>query len=213
MASYTPNQPQSPYQNQPPPPQYNQQQQYPQPNNYNAYNNQPQQPPTYQAYPYYGQPAAPTKKGMPVWMMLVGGLAVVGLLVGLLVATGVLKGSFSFTTGGAMRVTDVTLAKGYSNEQAVNPTTTFKPSDNPLHSVIKLENPTVGARITGVWTAVDAGGEQNFEIGRKELKIEPGSSNTAHFSVELNQDWPAGTYKFELLVNDKLEKTVNFTVQ
>lgn len=206
MPSYTPNQPQSPYPNQPRPPQY------PQPNNYNAYNNQPPQP--YQAYPYYGQPVAPArKKGLPVWALVVGGLVVVGLLIGLLVATGVIKGSFSVTTGGAMRVAEVTLAKGYSNEKAVNPTTTFSPTDNPLHSVVKIENTTAGARITGVWTAIDAGGEQNFEIGRKELILEAGNTYTANFTAELNQDWPVGTYKFELLVNDKLEKTVNFTVQ
>lgn len=204
------NQPRPPYQNQPQQYSYSQpQSQYPQSNNPNW-----SQPNAYQPQPYYGQPAAPAKKGLPTWVMVVGGLVVVGLLVGLLAATGVLKGSFSFTTGGGpMRVADVTLAKGYNNETAVNPTTTFSPTDNPLHSVVKLENTTAGARITGVWTVIDAGGEQNFEIGRKELTLEAGSTYTAHFTAELNQDWPEGKYKFELLVNDKLEKTVNFTVQ
>jgi len=209
MPSYTPNQNQAPIQAHPPYG-YNPSPVQPgcQPNGQSSW----QQPYPYQNQPYYAQPKAPAKKGLPVWAIIGGIVVVLGLLVGLLVATGVLKGSIT-VSGGAMRVAEVTLAKGYSNDEAVNATTTFSPTDNPVHAVVKIENATAGARVTGVWTVVDAGGEQNFEIGRKELSLEAGNTYTAHYTAELTQDWPVGKYKFEVYLNDKLEKTVEFTVK
>ncbi|MBN9388623.1 MAG: hypothetical protein J0I20_11265 [Chloroflexi bacterium] len=203
MASYTPNQSQTPNQYQAPA--------QPQPPYGYGQPNSQSQPYHYQAQPYAAAPA-PAKKGLPVWAIIGGIVVVLGLVVGLLVATGVLKGSVT-VYGGGMRVADVVLAKGYSNEEAVNPSTTFSPTDNPLHAVVKIENTTAGARVTGVWTVLAAGGETNLELGRKELSLEGGNTYTAHYSLELNQPWPVGKYKFEVYVNDKLEKTVEFTVK
>ncbi len=217
MPSYTPDRNQAPV-----PPQqpygYNHPSGLPggQPNYNNGHNPNPQpnwqQPYPYQNQPYYAQPQASAKKGLPVWALIGGSVIILGLVVGLLVATGVLKGSIT-VSGGTMGVAEVTLAKGFSNDQAVNPATTFSPTDNPLHAVVKIENAVAGARVTGVWTVVDAGGEENFEIGRKELSLEAGNTYTAHYTAELNQDWPVGKYKFEVYLNDKLEKTVEFSVK
>ncbi|MDB5080832.1 MAG: hypothetical protein JWP00_2756 [Chloroflexi bacterium] len=187
------------------------------PNNNYGNNGNWQQP--YPNSPYYGQPPVKAKSGVPVWAWIVGAVAVFVVLGGILAATGVLTGSVNvstsntFTTSSGIRVREVTLAKGYKDESAVSPTTTFSPSDNPLHSVVKLENAPTGTTVTGAWTAVNAGGEQNVEIGSKELRLESGKNFTAHFSVELPRPWPVGSYKFELYLNDKLEKTVDFTVK
>ncbi|HEX2911372.1 MAG TPA: hypothetical protein VH186_11220 [Chloroflexia bacterium] len=227
MQPYNNNPNQPPYQNQPPaqPGQYPNQppaqpNQYPnQPPYYNQ-NNQPnpnyyqgnwQQP--YPNNPNAVQPQGRAKKGLPAWMIVLLVVVVVGIIGGVLVAIGAVTGSVSFYTSGTLRVTDVTLAKDYKNDQAVNPTTTFSPTDNPIHAVVKLENPSADAKITGVLTAVNAGGEQNFEVARKDLALEAGKSYTANFTFSLAQDWPVGQYKFDLYLNDKLEKTVNFTVQ
>lgn len=230
MPSYTPNQ--TPYQPQhQPPAQPGAQPPYPYSNNQPyGYGQQPgqqsgqqpyvqpgqgQQPYQYSVRPYNAQQAglqAPARKGLPIWAIIGGVIVVLGLLVGLLAATGVLKGSITVSSGG-MHVAGVTLAKGYDNDSAVNPTTTFRPIDNPIHAVVTIENATAGSRVTGVWSLVDAGGEQNLEIGRKELSLEAGNTYTAHYTAELTQDWPMGKYKFEVYLNDKLEKTVEFTVQ
>lgn len=223
MPSYTPTpdqnqapvQPQQPYgYSQAPVQPGGQPNQYPanQQNYNNANNPNWQQPYAYQNSPYYAQPQAPAKKGLPVWALIGGIVVVLGLVAGLLAATGVLKGSIS-VSGGGMRVAEVTLAKGFNNDEAVNPTTTFSTTDNPLHAVVKIENATAGARVIGVWTVVDAGGEQNLEIGRKELSLEAGNTYTAHYTAELPQEWPVGKYKFEVYLNDKLEKTVQFSVK
>lgn len=211
-----PNQAPGPPQNQPPAQPYNN---YPgsqpsgnypgpQPTNYNGNWQQP-----LPNRPYYGPPAVQPKKGLPVWVWIIGGLVALGVIGGILAAAGALTASVSFTTGGSQAVKEVTLAKGYQNGEAVNPTTTFSPQDNPLHSVVKLENTKAGTLLKSVWTAVDAGGEQNFEIGSKTLTLTDARNYTADYTVELPKPWPVGKYKFELYINDKLEKTVNFTVQ
>jgi hypothetical protein len=217
-----PNQPASPQPGQPPvqPANYP----YPQSNNYPGYNQpgnfngNPQPPYPNNPYPnpnnaYYAPVAAPAKKGLPGFAWVLIGLVTLGVIVGLLVATGVLTGSVSFSTG-EMTVKEVTLAKGFQDGKAVNPTTTFSPQDNPLHSVVTMENVKDGTQLKGVWTAIDAGGEQNFEIGSKAITATFAyQSYTAHFTIDLPQAWPVGKYKFELFINDKLEKSVNFTVQ
>lgn len=150
---YNPNQPQGYNPNQPPG--------YPN----NNPNYQPQPP--YQNQPYYGQnpPPAPRKKGMSGCLIAVIVVVAVFVVLGVLgVVTGVVTGSISF---GPMQVTDATMAKGFANNEAVNPSTTFSPTDNPLYCVVKIQNPTAGAVLKGTWTAVDAGGAQNRRLPRK----------------------------------------------
>ncbi|MBN9391576.1 MAG: hypothetical protein J0I20_26320 [Chloroflexi bacterium] len=217
MQPNNPNQP--PYPNNGQPPAYNPQQP---PQGYNP--NQPPggYPPNYNPnypppQPYYGQGGpqggAPRKKGMPgcvVALLVVVAVVVVLGVVG--VATGVVTGSFSFSTG-PMQITDATMAKGFANNEAVNPTSTFSPTDNPFYCVVKVQNTTAGATLKGVWTAVDAGGAQNQQIASKTLTLEAGKNYTAHFDLSLTNNLPTGSYKFEIYLNDTLTKTLNFTVQ
>jgi hypothetical protein len=226
MQPNNPNQP--PYQNNGQPPAYNSPQP-PQgynpnqppggyPPNYNP-NYQPQPP--YPNAPYYGQGGpqggpqggAPRKKGMPGCVVaLLVAVAVVVVLGVVGVATGTLTGSFSFGTG-PMQITDATMAKGFSNNEAVNPTSTFSPTDNPFYCVVKVENTSAGATLKGVWTAVDAGGAQNQQIATKTLNLDAGKNYTAHFDLSLTNNLPTGSYKFDIYLNDTLAKTLNFTVQ
>jgi hypothetical protein len=186
-----------------------------QPQGYNT--NQPQggQPPNFppQPYPqppYYGQPQPKRKKGFPIWAIV---LIAVVIFVIIGAATGVISGSFSISTGGPMQITSATMAKGFANNEAVNPSTTFSPTDNPLYCVVKVQNTTAGATLKGVWTAIDAGGSQNKQIASKVLSMEAGSAFTAHFDLSLTTNLPTGTYKFEVYLNDTLSKTLEFTVQ
>jgi hypothetical protein len=212
MQPNNPNQP--PYQNNGQPPAYNQP-----PQGYNP--NQPPQgyPPNYSPPPpYYAQGVppggAPRKKGMPgcvVALLVVVAVVVVLGVVG--VVTGVVTGSFSFSTGGPMQVTEATMAKGFANNAAVNPTSTFSTTDNPFYCVVKVENTTAGAVLKGVWTAVDAGSAKNQQIASKTLTLEGGNNFVAHFDLSMTNNTPTGSYKFEVFLNDTLAKTLNFTIQ
>lgn len=125
------------------------------------------------------------------------------ILVALLLSSAACGGS-----GGPPSVESVKLVRGESEDVG----TTFKPNDNPLRAVVKIANPKEGTKVRGVWTVVDAGGEKNFKLPEKELVLQ-NIQNTVDFTVTLPQEWPTGKYKFEVFINDTLEKTVDFTIQ
>lgn len=226
MQPNNPNQPPPPYNGQPQPynpnqpPGYNPNQ--PQgfnPNQPPGYNpNQPpggypNYPPPYPNAPNYNPNVPPRKKGMSGCVIAIIAAVVVVVVLGIIgVAAGAITGSFTFGTG-PMQVTDATMAKGFANNEAVNPTSTFSPTDNPFYCVVKVENTTAGATLKGVWTAIDAGGAKNQQIASKTLNLDAGKNYTAHFDLSLTNNLPTGTYKFDVYLNDTLARTLNFTVK
>ncbi len=68
------------------------------------------------------------------------------------------------------------------------------------------------AKVKAVFTAVNAGGEKNMKILEKELETNM-VTNTADFTMTLDQPFPKGDYKLDVFLNDKLGKTVNYKVQ
>lgn len=117
---------------------------------------------------------------------------------------------------GPMRITSVTMAKGFddSKKEAVNPATTFSPTDNPIYSVVKMENVVANTKVTGVLTVVDAAGQQNRELARVDQQIpSEGSTATVNFKYSLDKNWPTGKYKVDILINGTLDKTVEFSMQ
>lgn len=62
-----------------------------------------------------------------------------------------------------------------------------------------------------MWTAVDAEGvDANFQIDEAELTS---GSGTLTFNLSTDGLWPAGAYKVELYLNDKLDRTLEFEVR
>jgi len=107
-------------------------------------------------------------------------------------------------------VSQVTMAHGYKDGSAVDPTTTFQPTDLVIHGVVTLANAPDDTKLKAVWTAVDAGGGQikNQKITENEVT----TGGTADFTITSKDPWPAGSYKMDLYMNDTLVKTVPFTV-
>ncbi len=89
----------------------------------------------------------------------------------------------------------------------------FSPTDGPFHLEVIIVNAPVDTRVKAVWTAVDAAGTTNEKIDEKEVKTTMNLTETIDFFLELPRDWPTGTYKVELLVNDVADRTVEFTVE
>lgn len=114
--------------------------------------------------------------------------------------------SKSDSAGGGITVEEVTLKN--AEDETV---TSFKPSDRK-HSVSVKLSETGAGKVRGVFTAVNAGGEKNFKVLEKEVELGT-LMNTATISAVLPQDFPAGDYKFDFYVGDKLVKTHNYKVQ
>ncbi len=114
------------------------------------------------------------------------------------------------STGEGVSVSKAVLARGYENNEAVDPTTEFAPEDT-FHLVVELDDPPDGTRAKAAWTAVDAGGEKNVAIDDKEVTM-TGVSNIINFTLTLPRPWPEGDYKVDLYVNDTLKRTLDFTV-
>ena len=74
-----------------------------------------------------------------------------------------------------------------------------------------LKNAPDDTKLKAVWTAVSAEGvDPNFMIDEVEFTS---GDELVHFTLENDNLWPAGQYKVEIYLNDKLDKTLTFDVQ
>lgn len=110
------------------------------------------------------------------------------------------------SSSGAAHVEEITLKN--ADDETV---TSFKPSDKTQKVSVKFSETNPG-KVKGVFTAVKAGGEKNFKVLEKEVEL-GALMNTANFAATIDAGFPAGDYKFDLYVNDKLIKTHNYKVQ
>jgi hypothetical protein len=114
--------------------------------------------------------------------------------------------SFNFSTA---KIGDASLAKDADGNQ---PTTIFT-QDEPFYCVVELANAPDDTRVKAVWTAVEADGvEPNLMLGTKELTTGDGTLNFSYTNDE-GKLWPTGTYKVDLYLNDKLDRTLEFQVE
>jgi hypothetical protein len=96
------------------------------------------------------------------------------------------------------------------DNEGTQPTTTFAAGDTFFCNV-DLSNAPDDTAVKAVWTAVQVEGtEPNLKLDESELKS---GSSTLHFKLSNDNSWPAGKYKVDLYLNDKLDRTVEFQVQ
>lgn len=136
-----------------------------------------------------------TARVLVLWML--GAVAISGLL--------------SPAQAAPARIKSAVMSKKYVNGKAVGVTTTFKPSERAFHCVVVLDRVTTTSA-KAVWTAVAvAGAPKNTKI--REDKVGPQRMDNLHFTISLNQNWPKGKYKVAVFLNNKLAKTLNFSVK
>lgn len=109
-------------------------------------------------------------------------------------------------------ITSAEFARGYADGKATDVTTTFSPTDNPIHYVVTLSNAPDGTRVKVIWTAVDAGDGQIKDQKLDESELTSGSG-VLNFTLASQQPWPIGKYKVDLYLNDKLDRSADFVVQ
>lgn len=112
--------------------------------------------------------------------------------------------NFSATTA---NITDAQMAR---DEEGTQPTSTFAP-DEIFYVNVELANAPDETTVKAVWTAVQVEGtDPNTKI--EETSLETGSG-TVNFQLSNSNPWPSGQYKVDLYLEDKLVKTVEFTVE
>jgi hypothetical protein len=69
-------------------------------------------------------------------------------------------------------------------------------------------------KVKTVWTAVDVGdaAPANTQIDEAEVTLD--ASGKTHFTLSVPNSgaWPAGKYKVEIYLNDKLDRTLEYTI-
>ena len=140
------------------------------------------------------------------WWAVVVGMAFVCLGCHASVSVGTKSG----TSAGPARIESVELARDFKDGKPVGQTTVFPP-DSTFHAVVRVSRARSDTKVKAVWTAVDAGGEQNRTIDEKEV-TGPGDQ-AVDFTLSLPRPWPTGSYKVDVYLDGKLDRSVDFTVQ
>ena len=111
---------------------------------------------------------------------------------------------FGFSTA---NIADAWMSKDAAGEQR---STTFL-QDELFYAQVDVRNVPEGTQLKAVWTAVSAAGEApNTEINTTESSLD--EDTLVNFELSNSNLWPAGNYKVEIYLNDKLEKTLDFEV-
>jgi hypothetical protein len=130
-----------------------------------------------------------------------------------LVAIAVAGCNFSVSTA---NITSATLAKDVkgSNFEPVDPTSTFAVDQPVIHLVVNVANAPSDTKVKSVWTAVDVGSAAPANTKIDEAAVTLDSSGTAHFTLSLPSSgtWPAGKYKVDVYLDDKLDRTLDYSV-
>lgn len=136
--------------------------------------------------------------------------AILTAIVALVAAALVLSAcGFSVSTA---NIQDVSLGKGYENGAIVEPTTIFTSEDQAIELVVKVGNAPDDTSVKAVWSIVDVAGYEPAILYESPLTLDSGQ-NVAHFTLTNDQNWPAGSYKVEIYLNDKLGKTIEYQVE
>lgn len=111
-----------------------------------------------------------------------------------------------------VRINDMYMAEDAGGKYG-DKTTSFKTSDKTVYVVAELSEAESGTKIKFVWTAVDVEGAGK---GEKIKDIEYTTSaleNKVNAHLTLPRDWPKGRYKVDAFVNERLDKSVEYTVE
>ncbi|MFL6211964.1 MAG: CHAT domain-containing protein [Pyrinomonadaceae bacterium] len=100
--------------------------------------------------------------------------------------------------------------------QIVNPATSFAPDAPQVVCVWRVADvPAQGATLRGVWIATDTSGvaPPNFQIAEKSYPLKQTPMAAGVFSLSKpNAGWPAGQYRVELYLDERLAETLRFSV-
>jgi hypothetical protein len=97
--------------------------------------------------------------------------------------------------------------------QAVDLTTNFPADQQVIHLLASVAEAPAGTRVKVAWIAVDVGSAApaNTRISEAEARVEGAATIDFTLSRPAN-GWPAGRYRTDIYLNDRLDRSVAFTV-
>jgi len=120
-------------------------------------------------------------------------------------------GGTSTTGTGEVLVDRVYMAKNYP-AAAADITTSFAATDHVIHCVAELNQARAGTFVRFIWKTVSVGDSQNQAFKTVDYTTKAGESRV-HGNLSLPDDWPRGTYKVEIYINNALARSVNYSIQ
>ena len=120
-------------------------------------------------------------------------------------------GSTPTTGTGDLVVDRVYMARNYP-AAAADITTNFAANDRVIHCIAELNQAQAGTLVRFVWKTVSVGSSQNEAFKTVDYTTKAGESRV-HGNLSLPNDWPRGTYKVEIYINNALAKSVNYSIQ
>lgn len=120
-------------------------------------------------------------------------------------------GGTGTTTTGEVLVDRVYMARNYPAAPA-DITTNFSITDRVIHCIAELNQAKAGTQVRFVWKTVSVGSSQNEAFKTIDYTTKAGESRV-HGNLSLPNDWPRGTYKVEIYINNALAKSVNYSMQ
>jgi hypothetical protein len=116
----------------------------------------------------------------------------------------------SAASASGVQVESAMVARDDGNGKPGESVTSFKPTDRTFHAVVKLDRLESGLKVKFSWVAIQAAGSKNQVLAEEEFTTLTATTLTG--TITLPEDWPTGTYRFDVYVNDSLAKSVDFTV-
>jgi hypothetical protein len=112
-------------------------------------------------------------------------------------------------------VKDAYMAKNVAAENADAPKfekvgIVYHQNDGPFYLMLETAGVVDAVTLKAIWTAVDTTAGKNLMIGEAEYTTD--KSMIFYFDYSLPRLWPLGKYKVELLLNEKINRTIDFTV-
>lgn len=111
---------------------------------------------------------------------------------------------FSFSTA---NIDEAYMAKDADGNDK---TSTFGQSAGAVYAIIELKNAPDDTELKAIWYAVEVEGQEpNSEILDYDIT---GGDGQYNFSLTNDALFPVGKYKVEILLNDEVEKTLEFEI-
>ncbi len=113
--------------------------------------------------------------------------------------------------GGSFSTAKISNAYLTANSDGSGDTSVFSPNDT-FYAIVELSNAPDDTVLKAVWIAVDVP-EVDPDFVIDEVDITTNGEDIFTFDLSNNDLWPSGSYKVDIYMNDKLERSLEFEVQ
>ncbi len=168
-----------------------------------AYSNIPNQAPPIYNTPHPQQEPNTKKKKRKGCLIAV--LGVLALLIILAIVNG---GEIGFSSA---NISQMAMASSVdaTTKQPINKSDVFSAQTPVIYATVLVKNAPPDTKITAKWTY----SEKNVDIGTVNYQTTQTSQYVAFHLTKPESGFPAGAYKVEIYLNDKLKETMKFSVK